>query len=203
MFGRQVRLLTRCRRRRRDANRRWSGIGGNGGVDGQSGYAEGNEHVTCCPDSPQKRIGLKEGVQNTSCIRKRQCADSSLQGTRGQEQGEGRLDHEPGYYPEHELRDRDAGYGTGCCRSKQQGERAQVRYLLPRLGGGGPARCRHVGGVDTRGPGETKLEMDRRRIRTRLFDTFRFGSAIFFLLDHVRPWLARPRGRSLQGRSRR
>jgi len=45
---------------------------------------------------------------------------------------------------------------------------AQLRYLLPRLVGAGAALSRLGGGIGTRGPGETKLETDRRRIRTRL-----------------------------------
>jgi GTP-binding protein HflX len=49
-----------------------------------------------------------------------------------------------------------------------QVELAQLRYLLPRLVGSGAALSRLGGGIGTRGPGETKLETDRRRIRTRL-----------------------------------
>jgi GTP-binding protein HflX len=49
-----------------------------------------------------------------------------------------------------------------------QVELAQLRYLLPRLVGAGAALSRLGGGIGTRGPGETKLETDRRRIRTRL-----------------------------------
>jgi GTP-binding protein HflX len=49
-----------------------------------------------------------------------------------------------------------------------QVELAQLRYLLPRLVGAGSALSRLGGGIGTRGPGETKLETDRRRIRTRL-----------------------------------
>src|SRR5215510_8417427 len=45
---------------------------------------------------------------------------------------------------------------------------AQLKYLLPRLGGAGAALSRLGGGIGTRGPGETKLETDRRRIRTRI-----------------------------------
>jgi GTP-binding protein HflX len=51
---------------------------------------------------------------------------------------------------------------------KLQVELAQLRYLLPRLTGRGTALSRLAGGIGTRGPGETKLEMDRRRIRTRI-----------------------------------
>lgn len=51
---------------------------------------------------------------------------------------------------------------------KLQVELAQLRYLLPRLVGAGAALSRLGGGIGTRGPGETKLEMDRRRIRTRI-----------------------------------
>lgn len=49
-----------------------------------------------------------------------------------------------------------------------QVEFAQLKYLLPRLAGSGTALSRLGGGIGTRGPGETKLETDRRRIRTRL-----------------------------------
>ena len=51
---------------------------------------------------------------------------------------------------------------------KWQVELAQLRYLLPRLIGAGTALSRLGGGIGTRGPGETKLETDRRRIRTRI-----------------------------------
>ena len=49
-----------------------------------------------------------------------------------------------------------------------QVELAQLRYLLPRLAGAGAALSRLGGGIGTRGPGETKLETDRRRIRQRI-----------------------------------
>src|ERR687895_2639209 len=51
---------------------------------------------------------------------------------------------------------------------KWQVELAQLKYLLPRLVGTGTALSRLGGGIGTRGPGETKLETDRRRIRTRI-----------------------------------
>jgi GTP-binding protein HflX len=51
---------------------------------------------------------------------------------------------------------------------KWQVELAQLRYLLPRLAGTGTALSRLGGGIGTRGPGETKLETDRRRIRGRI-----------------------------------
>ena len=51
---------------------------------------------------------------------------------------------------------------------KIQVELAQLRYLLPRLSGKGTALSRLAGGIGTRGPGETKLEVDRRRIRQRI-----------------------------------
>lgn len=51
---------------------------------------------------------------------------------------------------------------------KLQVELAQLRYIYPRLKGKGVALSRLGGGVGTRGPGETKLETDRRYIRTRL-----------------------------------
>ena len=51
---------------------------------------------------------------------------------------------------------------------KWQVELAQLKYLLPRLLGAGAALSRLGGGIGTRGPGETKLETDRRRIRVRI-----------------------------------
>ena len=51
---------------------------------------------------------------------------------------------------------------------KWQVELAQLKYLLPRLIGAGTALSRLGGGIGTRGPGETKLETDRRRIRVRI-----------------------------------
>ena len=47
-------------------------------------------------------------------------------------------------------------------------ELAQLNYLLPRLTGHGAAMSRLGGGIGTRGPGETKLETDRRRIYRRI-----------------------------------
>ncbi len=49
-----------------------------------------------------------------------------------------------------------------------QVELAQLNYLLPRLTGKGVELSRLGGGIGTRGPGETKLETDRRRIRSRI-----------------------------------
>jgi GTP-binding protein HflX len=49
-----------------------------------------------------------------------------------------------------------------------QVELAQLNYLLPRLTGKGPELSRLGGGIGTRGPGEQKLETDRRRIRDRV-----------------------------------
>jgi GTPase len=51
---------------------------------------------------------------------------------------------------------------------KWQVELAQLEYMLPRLVGSSDALSRLGGGIGTRGPGETKLESDRRRIRTRI-----------------------------------
>ena len=51
---------------------------------------------------------------------------------------------------------------------KLQVELAQLKYLMPRLVGSSEALSRLGGGIGTRGPGETKLETDRRRIRHRL-----------------------------------
>lgn len=51
---------------------------------------------------------------------------------------------------------------------KLQVELAQLRYALPRLTGKGTALSRLGGGIGTRGPGETKLETDRRHIRRKI-----------------------------------
>lgn len=53
---------------------------------------------------------------------------------------------------------------------KLQVELAQLKYSLPRLTGMGLVLSRLGGGIGTRGPGETKLEVDRRRIRSRISD---------------------------------
>ena len=62
---------------------------------------------------------------------------------------------------------------------KLQVELAQLKYLLPRLVGSSTALSRLGGGIGTRGPGETKLEADRRRIRARIL-------AIQHAIDQVR-----------------
>jgi GTPase len=62
---------------------------------------------------------------------------------------------------------------------KWQVELAQLKYLLPRLVGSATALSRLGGGIGTRGPGETKLETDRRRIRVRI-------QAIQHEIDQVR-----------------
>lgn len=51
-----------------------------------------------------------------------------------------------------------------------QVELAQLEYLLPRLAGQGTALSRLGGGIGTRGPGEKKLETDRRHIERRMDD---------------------------------
>jgi GTP-binding protein HflX len=51
---------------------------------------------------------------------------------------------------------------------KLQVELAQLKYLMPRLVGSASALSRLGGGIGTRGPGETKLETDRRRLRHRI-----------------------------------
>lgn len=51
---------------------------------------------------------------------------------------------------------------------KLQVELAQLKYMLPRLTGKGAAMSRLGGGIGTRGPGETKLETDKRHIRTKM-----------------------------------
>ena len=68
-------------------------------------------------------------------------------------------------------------------------ELAQLNYLLPRLSGRGVEMSRLGGGVGTRGPGETKLESDKRHIRRRI-------EAIEHELDAVR------RHREVQNRSK-
>lgn len=70
-----------------------------------------------------------------------------------------------------------------------QVELAQLNYMLPRLTGKGAAMSRLGGGIGTRGPGETKLETDRRRIHQRI-------QAIEKNLDRVRG------GRTTQRRQR-
>jgi len=70
-----------------------------------------------------------------------------------------------------------------------QVELAQLNYLLPRLTGHGAAMSRLGGGIGTRGPGETKLETDRRRIHQRI-------QAIEKSLERVRT------GRTTQRRQR-
>jgi GTPase len=72
---------------------------------------------------------------------------------------------------------------------KLQVELAQLNYMLPRLTGKGVAMSRLGGGIGTRGPGETKLETDRRRIHQRI-------QAIEKDLDRVRG------GRTTQRRQR-
>jgi GTP-binding protein HflX len=51
---------------------------------------------------------------------------------------------------------------------KAQVELAQLRYRLPRLRGRGRALSQQAGGIGTRGPGETQLEVDRRRLLRRM-----------------------------------
>ncbi|MBE3574449.1 MAG: GTPase HflX [Firmicutes bacterium] len=70
-----------------------------------------------------------------------------------------------------------------------QVELAQLTYLLPRLAGRGGALSRLGGGIGTRGPGETRLETDRRRVRRRI--------------AWLRTQLAQVEGRRQQVRDRR
>ncbi|MEY5144902.1 MAG: GTP-binding protein HflX [Actinomycetota bacterium] len=51
---------------------------------------------------------------------------------------------------------------------KAQVQLAQMQYMLPRLRGWGEAMSRQAGGIGTRGPGETKIETDRRRINDQV-----------------------------------
>ena len=53
---------------------------------------------------------------------------------------------------------------------KLQVELAQLRYMLPRMVGKGTAMSRLAGGIGGRGPGETKLEIDRRRAKERIHE---------------------------------
>ena len=69
-----------------------------------------------------------------------------------------------------------------------QVELAQLNYLLPRLAGRGTQMSRLGGGIGTRGPGETQLEMDRRRIYQRI-------SRLEQALEHVRTQRARQRAK--------
>lgn len=60
---------------------------------------------------------------------------------------------------------------AGRARTKEgklQVELAQLKYMLPRLSGKGIAMSRLGGGIGTRGPGESKLETDRRHIRRKI-----------------------------------
>ncbi len=61
---------------------------------------------------------------------------------------------------------------------KLQVELAQLEYLLPRLAGQGKAMSRLGGGIGTRGPGETKLETDRRHIRNKILGVKRELKAV-------------------------
>lgn len=61
---------------------------------------------------------------------------------------------------------------------KLQVELAQLQYLLPRLAGQGESLSRLGGGIGTRGPGETKLETDRRHIRNKILGVKRELKAV-------------------------
>ncbi len=65
--------------------------------------------------------------------------------------------------------------------AKLQVELAQLNYLLPRLTGRGITLSRLGGGIGTRGPGETKLESDRRRIRRKIIH---LNASIEAVKDH-------------------
>jgi GTPase len=73
-----------------------------------------------------------------------------------------------------------------------QVELAQLKYLMPRLVGASAALSRLGGGIGTRGPGETKLETDRRRIRHRI-------AGITRLIGDVRRRRAQLRERRQEG----
>lgn len=74
---------------------------------------------------------------------------------------------------------------------KMQVELAQLNYLLPRLSGQGARLSRLGGGIGSRGPGEQKLEFDRRRVRARI-------QKLKESLDHVRSQRALHRDRRRQ-----
>jgi len=74
---------------------------------------------------------------------------------------------------------------------KLQVELAQLRYTLPRIGGQGLILSRLGGGIGTRGPGETKLEVDRRRIYTKIHD---IEKQIAQLKKHRTPAPREPQG---------
>ena len=70
-----------------------------------------------------------------------------------------------------------------------QVELAQLNYLLPRLTGRGMQMSRQAGGIGTRGPGETQLETDRRRIKKieEDLDSVRAGRALHRRKRHAVP----------------
>ncbi|MCF8031442.1 MAG: GTPase HflX [Desulfarculaceae bacterium] len=74
---------------------------------------------------------------------------------------------------------------------KLQVEMAQLKYLMPRLGARDDGLSRLTGGIGGRGPGETRLEIDRRRVRQRLNR-----------LERDLEQIARQRGRRREARSR-
>jgi GTP-binding protein HflX len=67
-----------------------------------------------------------------------------------------------------------------------QVELAQLEYVLPRLAGSSEALSRLGGGIGTRGPGETKLETDRRRIRHRIASLKRDIAAVGRRREYLR-----------------
>jgi GTP-binding protein HflX len=69
---------------------------------------------------------------------------------------------------------------------KLQVELAQLQYMLPRLVGSSEALSRLGGGIGTKGPGETKLETDRRRIRIRIASIRRDIAEVSRRRGHVR-----------------
>ncbi len=69
---------------------------------------------------------------------------------------------------------------------KLQVELAQLKYRLPRLTGMGLTLSRLGGGIGTRGPGETKLETDRRHIRQRIFEIEKELKAVKIRRDSLR-----------------
>jgi GTP-binding protein HflX len=76
---------------------------------------------------------------------------------------------------------------------KLQVELAQLHYRLPRLKGKGIDLSRLGGGIGTRGPGETKLETDRRRVRTRI-------AHLEHSIEHITKYRRTQRQRRLRAR---
>ncbi len=77
---------------------------------------------------------------------------------------------------------------ANTAEGKIQVELARLKYILPRLVGRGTELSRLGGGIGTRGPGETKLEIDRRKVRQRIKELERELDAITRHRDVTRRW---------------